>query len=206
MARRSLTLPHVLPSTSPGSLFSSSKTRLTKKDVGSPVDFNHVQHIGHDPEKGFMVSFFEWETLYKKPQLCFTRLIYNSLSEVRKRGSKCDEIFQTCQHWWSPERRCIENRGLLIHLPWWKRFPDFCNARQSQFLLFFSLYLKRLEEATKIEEVHFRTAWYKQDWRALWCAARASRWFQWFDDGQFDTHLAIECRQGETSHAATAFA
>lgn len=29
------------------------KTKLTAKDIGTPMDFRHVQHVGWDPTKGF---------------------------------------------------------------------------------------------------------------------------------------------------------
>lgn len=29
------------------------ETKLTKEDIGSPMDFKHVQHVGWDPNKGF---------------------------------------------------------------------------------------------------------------------------------------------------------
>lgn len=43
------------------------KPSLRKEDIGQPMDFRHVQHVGWDPNKGFdlngvdndLASFFE---------------------------------------------------------------------------------------------------------------------------------------------------
>ena len=50
------------------------KKRLTKDDIGTPTNFEHISHVGWDPQKGFEVKY----RLFVKKRGCMhARLLYN---------------------------------------------------------------------------------------------------------------------------------
>ncbi|ODN00646.1 Neural Wiskott-Aldrich syndrome protein [Orchesella cincta] len=52
------------------------KTKLTAKDIGTPMDFRHVQHVGWDPNKGFDLNLEDkhLRTFFEKAGVSATQL------------------------------------------------------------------------------------------------------------------------------------
>jgi hypothetical protein len=48
-----------------------SKRRLKKADIGQPIDFRHVSHVGWDPNKGF-----DLDNVEDPQQRMFFRKVY----------------------------------------------------------------------------------------------------------------------------------
>ena len=50
------------------------KKRLTKDDIGTPTNFEHISHVGWDPQKGFEVKY---RLFVKKRGRMYACFLYN---------------------------------------------------------------------------------------------------------------------------------